>query len=103
MLPEKIVQNDVLDYLRLLEKLDYPVICDRRQAGGFNYKMGIPDVWACINGIHIEIECKAPGKTLRPMQEKYRDKCKRKNILWLCCDNFADFKQFVYEKFKIIV
>ena len=69
-LEEKEIQNEILNYLETLEKANFPILHDRRQAGGFNYKMGIPDVWAVINGIHLEIECKAPGKHLRTMQRE---------------------------------
>lgn len=101
MTPEKIVQNNIVDYMKKLSELNQPIIYDRRQAGGFNYKKGIPDLWASIDGKHVEIEVKAPGKSLRTMQEKYRDKCKRNNVLWICCDNIEDFKEFIYQKLNI--
>lgn len=101
MTPEKKVQNKILDYLKTLEKEGYPVYSERRQAGGFSYKTGIADVYAVINGKHIEIEVKAPGGKLKPMQEKWRDRCKKNNILWVCVDNINDFQFFIQENFKI--
>lgn len=90
MTPEKIVQNKILSYLKNLEKEGKPVYSERRQAGGFSYKMGIADLYAVVNGQHLEIEVKRPGGQLRPMQEKWRDQCKAKNILWVCADSVED-------------
>lgn len=90
MTPEKTVQNKILSYLKNLEKEGKPVYSERRQAGGFSYKMGIADLYAVVNGLHLEIEVKRPGGQLRPMQEKWRDQCKAKNILWVCADSVED-------------
>lgn len=87
MTPEKIVQNAIVDYLTELQKDGLPVLVERRNAGGFSYKKGIPDLYAVINGIHLEIEVKAPGEQPTMMQLKYRDKCKARNIPWVCADN----------------
>ena len=92
MTPEKAVQNAIVDYLKSEAKKGKPIYVERRQAGGFSYKMGIPDLYAVYNGQHIEIEVKAPGKSLRPMQEKWRDKCKMLNIKYVCADNIDDIK-----------
>lgn len=94
MTPEKIVQNKILNYLHLLKEEGLPLFYERRQAGGFSYKMGIPDVYAVYNGKHIEIEVKAPGKQLRPMQIKFKDMCERNNTKYICVDNIDDFKDF---------
>ena len=87
MTPEKIVQNSIIDYLTKLQKEGLPVLVERRNAGGFSYKKGIPDLYAVINGIHLEIEVKRPGGTPTVMQLKYLDKCKARNIPWICADN----------------
>lgn len=86
MTPEKRVQNKAISYLKKLEKEGKPVYVERRQAGGFAYKMGIADLYAVVDGIHMEIEVKRPGGSLRPMQEKWRDQCLAKNIFWICED-----------------
>lgn len=96
MTPEKRVQNQILNYLHSLEKEGYPIFYERRQAGGFSYKMGIPDIYAVVNGRHLEIEVKQPGGQLRPMQEKFRDKCQAINISWVCADNLDDVKKIVW-------
>ena len=101
MTPEKRVQNAILSYLHKLDKSGYPVYSERRQAGGFAYKMGIADVYAIVDGIHIEIEVKQPGGSLRPMQEKWRDICKSKNIMWTCATSVEDVKILVEKILKI--
>ena len=97
MTPEKRIQNKIIAYLKKLEKEGKPIYVERRQAGGFSYKMGIADLYAIVNGLHIEIEVKRPGGSLRPMQEKWRDQCLAKNIFWICEDNedLSDLKIFI--------
>ena len=102
MTPEKVVQNKIIAYLKDLANQGKPVIVDRRQAGGFSYKEGIADVWASINGRHVEIEVKRPGGQLRTMQEKWRDRCIQANILWICCDDINIFKSFIKDNFPEI-
>ena len=102
MTPEKVIQNKIIAYLKKLEDEGKPVYAERRQAGGFSYKMGIADLYAVIDGKHVEIEVKRPGGSLRPMQEKWRDRCKAKNILWICCDDIDDFEKFIHENFHQI-
>ena len=90
MTPEKKVQNSIIKYLKDLEKSEYPIYVERRQAGGFNYHMGISDLYVIIDGIHLEIEVKKPGGKLSPLQEKWRDKCIKKRIRWICADSLQD-------------
>ena len=101
MTPEKRVQNAIIDYLKKLQKAGYAVYVERRQAGGFSYKMGIADLYAIINGQHVEIEVKQPGGQLRIMQEKWRDQCKSLHIHWLCADDVDDVKIYIKEHFGI--
>ena len=100
MTPEKRIQNQIINYLKTLSKEGEPVFVERRQAGGFNYKKGIADLYAVYNGIHLEIEVKAPGGHLSPLQEKWRDKCKNLNIKYCCYDNLQDFKNFIKLNFQ---
>lgn len=95
MTPEKRVQNAIVEYLNELQRQGEPVFVERRNAGGFSYKKGIPDLYAVINSVHLEIEVKAPGNSPTTMQLKFRDKCKRLNILWICADSVDDVSQVV--------
>lgn len=95
MTPEKRVQNAIINYLKKLEKEDLPIYVERRQAGGFNYKKGIADLYSIINGIHLEIEVKKEGGKLSPLQEKWRDKCNKLNIKWICASSVEEVKEIV--------
>jgi len=95
MTPEKKVQNDILGYLHKLKEEGHPIFYERRQAGGFSYKMGIPDVYFVYNGKHVEVEVKSKNGSLRTMQEKFRDRCKLINIDYICCNDIDDFKIFM--------
>ena len=103
MTPEKRVQNNIVSYFHKLESLGYQVYIERRQAGGFAYKVGIADLYAIVKGQHVEIEVKQPGGELRPMQEKWRDRCKLLNVRWLCVDNVNDLKSYLEHEFDIKV
>ena len=100
MTPEKRVQNSIVAYLKSLEEEGLPVYVERRQAGGFSYKMGIADLYAVVDGKHVEIEVKQPGGSLRPMQEKWRDRCHAKNILWICAASKEEVKDFIEKLLK---
>lgn len=95
MTPEKRVQNSIIKYLRDLTQQGEPIFVERRQAGGYSYRKGIPDLYAVINGYHLEIEVKKPGGALSPMQEKFRDLCIKLNIYWICADNVDSIKDEV--------
>lgn len=97
MTPEKRIQNSIVSYFKRLESEGFPVYIERRQAGGFSYKMGIPDLYAVVDGFHLEIEVKRPGGQLRPMQEKYRKMCLKKNIAYICADNIEVVHEIVFE------
>ena len=97
MTPEKKVQNEILKYLDKLEKDGRKIFHERRQAGGFNYKKGIPDIYCVVNGKHIEIEVKKPGGKLSTMQEKFRDKCELLNINWIVVDDISELKEYMQE------
>ena len=95
MTPEKRVQNNIVDYFHELQQQGELVFIERRQAGGYSYKKGIPDLYAVVNGYHLEIEVKKPGGELSSMQEKFRDRCFKLGILWVCADKVDDVKEFV--------
>lgn len=59
--PEQRIQKKILKYLEELKKSNHPIFFERREAGGLAYKEGLPDLYAVYNGVHIEIEVKAPG------------------------------------------
>lgn len=94
MTPEKRVQNEIVNYLHKLEDEGMPIFVERRNAGGFSYKKGIPDLYAAINGQHVEIEVKREsGGELSTMQLKFRDLCKKRKITWICAKSVDDVKK----------
>lgn len=95
MTPEKSVQNSILRYLAQLKKEGKKIMYERRQAGGFSYKKGIPDIYFVYDGIHVELEVKRPGGELSSMQKKYRDMCFNNNVLYLCADSVDVVKSFI--------
>lgn len=95
--PEKRIQNEILDYLKDLKLNGYPIFYERRQAGGGSYRKGMPDIYAVISGIHIEIEVKAPNGSLSTLQEKYRDYFLQRKVKWICVDDINQLKEYIKE------
>ena len=96
MTPEKEIQNAIINYFTLLRNSGFDNYVERRQAGGFAYKMGLPDLWAIIFGKHIEIEVKAPGKQARATQEKWAKRFKQMGVEYICTDNANDVVELVH-------
>lgn len=71
MTPEKEIQNNIIKYFNKLEDMGIHNYVERRQPGGFAYKMGLPDLFVVILDKHIEIEVKRPGGKPRATQEKW--------------------------------
>lgn len=95
MTPEKRVQNAITKYLTQLEDLNYPILHFRRQAGGYSYKSGLPDIFFVYGGKHVEVEVKAPGGELRPLQIKWQQIFAARGIDYVCVDDIAEFKKFM--------
>lgn len=89
--PEKKVQNKIIEHLKHLRKLGYPIEFERRQAGGFNYDKGKPDIWIIYNGIHIEVEVKQKEGHLSINQIKWKDRFEKINCKYILVDSYEDF------------
>ena len=100
MTPEKRVQNAIMSYINTLAKQGHPCYVERRQAGGFSYKMGIPDLYAIYAGRHIEIEVKRPGGELRSMQLKQKEKFEKIGALYVCAESVEDVRKLFLENFN---
>lgn len=98
--PEKKVQNKVIEILEGLQE-EGVVRYFRRDAVGPNYKKGLPDlfflVWGSSYGRHIEVECKAPGESLRSDQERWKRIFESLNIDHWVIDDIEDFKNKLSE------
>ena len=97
--PEKKVQNKIIDYLKHLRKSGHPIEFERRQAGGFNYDKGKPDIWIVYNGIHIEVEVKQKNGYLSINQQKWKERFEKINCKYMTVDSFEDF----LNKFSLIL
>lgn len=76
MTPETRVKNEIIRYLESLQNQGAPIYIDRRQAGGFSYKKGLPDLYFVYDGTHIELEFKAPNGEASSMQLMWQRKFK---------------------------
>ncbi len=90
MTPEKEIQNAIMTYFNKLKKAGVKLYIERRQAGGFAYKMGLPDLWVFIYGKHIEIEVKRPGGEARATQEKWARRFTEMGAEYICADSVQD-------------
>ena len=95
MTPEKRIQNAIIAYFKKLKAAGIDNYVERRQAGGFAYKMGLPDLWVCIFGKHIEIEVKRPGGQLRATQEKWATRFVEMGAEYICADSVQDVVKLV--------
>ena len=68
---EQSVQNKIEKYLK-----ENNIFFEKRQAGGFNYRKGIPDLYFVYNREHIELELKDPHGSPSPMQLAWQRKFK---------------------------
>lgn len=95
MTPEKKVQNKIIEFLKSVNELYY----ERRQAGGFSYKSGLPDIWFIYKGLHCEIEVKAIGGTAGSLQLKFEALFKLSGAEYWRGDSFTDFKNWFCKLF----
>lgn len=72
--PEQKVQNAIEKWLKWLQGENKPIFFEKRQAGGFTYHKGIPDMYVVVNGTHIEIEIKREGGEPTSMQLMWQRK-----------------------------
>lgn len=94
--PEGKVKKQITDWLdryRETHHLEY----FRRDAIGFNYKEGLPDLWLVCNGKHLEIETKAPGGSPSGPQLKWEARFKRCGSLYWRGHSLADFIAYFTE------
>lgn len=94
IISEKQLQDKVIKYLKELQSKDYPIYFEKRQAGGFNYKIGLPDLWIVINGQHIEVELKDPSKKIEYKSEQ---------VYWLNKFNKIGIKTIISNDYDRII
>lgn len=99
MKQETNLKNKIFNYLNSISQSDFPLLVFRRQAGGFSYNAGLPDLFFVWDGQHVEVELKAPDGKIRNLQLKWFEKFARKNITMFIVDNFESFKSTFENKF----
>lgn len=99
MTPEVKVQSAITSFLKKEMKAGKPVFYEKRQAIGYQYHKGIPDIYCILNGYHLEIEVKRPGGSRSTMQETYERILKNAGAIYACVDSFEQFKQ-LYDEYK---
>lgn len=100
---EKNLLKNVTNFLKKLENEGKPVFWERRQAGGFNYRIGIPDLYVVTNGIHKEIELKDSKLKqfeYKPEQVLWQNKFKKVNIESIISNDFEEIKSFILKDLK---
>ena len=92
------VKKSICEYLKTLDLNGHPIYFERREAGGFSYKEGLPDLWCIYDGIHIEIELKQPTGSTRARQEKWEREFRRKGVLYIRPHSFKEFKEWFEDR-----
>lgn len=99
---ERNILNKTIQYLKKLISKGCKVYYERRQAGGFNYKIGLPDLWFVIDGKHYEIEFKTDKEKIyyRSEQLYWQKKFKELKIDSIISNDFNEIQLFIDEKIK---
>lgn len=95
--PERYVQDQILRWLSSLKDAGHPIYWEKRQAGGWSYKKGLPDITGTYYGYHFEIEVKAPGGHRSAEQEKWEMRFKSINVKYLVSDRLSEVKTWFYD------
>lgn len=100
---EKTLQNKVIEYLKKLKEKNIPVFWNKRQSGGWNYRIGLPDLYVVINGKHLEIEIKSPERDIvyKPEQLLWKTEFEKLNIPHLISNNYQEIVGFIIKNGEI--
>ena len=91
MTPEGKIKKQITDYLDQLEKKGHAIYWERRDASGLNYKKGLPDIWLCYNGLHIEVEIKTDKGERSALQETWQRYFDTHSISYMLVRSKKDF------------
>ena len=97
--PEQKVQQSIIKYIKSLKDTGYPVMYQRREAGGASYTVGSSDLFLVWGPYHIEIEVKSPTGKLSTMQEKWRDRMINNGTPCIVVDDVEYLKQIINKWF----
>ena len=91
---ENPIQTKIRVYLESLENS----IVERREAGGFSYKKGRPDLWCVYKGKHYEIEVKDPKGDTTIMQDKQKIKLEKAGCIYILAKTLDDVRKVINEE-----
>ena len=97
MTPERSVKNKIVKRIKELQASGEKIYYEPREAGGYTYRKGIPDIWVCYYGKHIEIEIKAPGGEMSTMQFKWKQIFDGLGIPCYCISSVKEFNEILKE------
>lgn len=92
---ESQIQKSFINYLKKLQKEGKNIFYEKRQAGGYIYRKGIPDLYIVINSIHIEVEIKKEGGERSNLQFRWEKYFNKISIPYYVCDNLEEFKKII--------
>lgn len=95
MTPERKVKESLINYLSSLKKSGVKIYYEAREAGGFAYRKGLPDLWYIYNGHHVEIEVKAKGGQLSTMQLKWQEWFAKMNVECYCISSLDELRELI--------
>lgn len=95
MKDEKSIQNKILKYLKTVENC----FVMRREAGGFTYRKGLPDIYCIYKGKHIEIEVKDPKGEQSMMQKKQQEILENAGAIYILATSLEDVQKKIWEIF----
>lgn len=79
------IQASIIKWLKKNE-----IFYMRREAGGFTYRKGLPDLYAIYKGKHIEIEVKDPKGEASSMQIKQRRILENAGAIYILAKSLND-------------
>ncbi len=85
------VKDPILKYLKNLPNC----FVQRREAGGFSYKKGIPDIYCVYKGIHYEIETKDLDGETSIMQDKQRIILENAGCVYILAKSLEDVTSII--------
>ena len=89
-----------MKYLKELKDSGEPITYGKREAVGFSYPDGIPDVYFDIRDIHCELELKAPKGKASAIQLKWELIFKKQGTPYLRSNDFAEIVKFIQSNLK---
>ena len=92
---EALVKKNIIAYIEKLANEGIKIKSFTRQAGGFNYKNGVPDIYAVLYGFHLEIEVKGIGGTPSSAQLRFERELKDLGCLYVRPGSFNEFKKYL--------